>query len=145
MHHSRNLLLSFALLALVTFGCSKVENILPKNDGLWRTVSSSIEVNYGGLKFNTLVPTADLGKIYFDEDGTGYNENASGAKTGTFTWATTGDASITITDDSTKLPIVWSILESKRNDQTWSTSASVSDPLLGTVSTVVTNVMERVE
>jgi|GEM_PF-2155024 hypothetical protein len=118
-----------AVLGIVAVGCGKVENILPKKDGLWVGVSSTTESYVNDSLVSTEVQTDSLGQLFFAKDGTGYSTDTDGSNRTDFTWSVNEENDqITLTDTS-GVPLVYDILESSNSAMTWFTTFSFN--LLG--------------
>lgn len=135
---------AFALVAAFAIvSCSNVEKILPKKDGLWQGTSVNTKSYVDGTLASEETQTDSLGTTMFSDDGTGEFFAFDGTSDGTFTWSFDKDNDqVTITQDG--FSIVFDVLESEKNSQTWFTS--IEAEFLGiTTLTEITQSLERVE
>lgn len=135
---------AFALVAAFAIvSCSNVEKILPKKDGLWQGTSVNTKTYVDDVLDSEETQTDSLGTARYNSDGTGEFFAEDGTSEGTFNWSYNKDNDqVTITQDG--IGLVYDVLTSEKNSQTWSTSFSIE--FLGvTTRTEVTQSMTRVE
>ena len=134
-----------ALLAVVAVGCNKVEKILPKKDGLWQGVNSTVLSYLNDSLMTTTIDDDSLGTMYFDKDGSGYSQDFNNSQQHPFTWVVAdGNDQITITDTS-GTSLTWEILESSSKEQKW--HAELLDTIITgyVLRTDITTTMDRVK
>ena len=111
------IMFTVAAVVLMT-ACNNVEKILPKKDGTWNIsmITETETVNRTVTSDTTYSPVGT--SFTFDKDGTGtYTEPDT---TDSFTWAYNDDnETITMTLASFPLAIVYDVLESSKDAQTW--------------------------
>ncbi len=115
------------LLAIVAVGCSKVEKILPKKEGTWKTTSSVSRVYVNSALDTTITTTSGLVDTYkFEKDGIGTYTDADTSVA--FTWAVNDDQDeVTMCFDFAGLQICSksTVLESEKDKQVWTSTDKV--------------------
>ncbi|MFN8397193.1 MAG: hypothetical protein U0176_21395 [Bacteroidia bacterium] len=132
------------LVALVAVGCSKVEKILPKKDGMWKQTSAKYDwYNNSTLDSSWTETAGDSADVWeFLKDGVG--NIISTDTTMAFTWSVNDDNdAVTICQSFSGLSfcVTMDVLESEKNKQVW----FYSDKETGDSTwTETTSTMERV-
>lgn len=115
------------ILLFLVSGCDKTENFLTRKDGRWIETSINERTYRDGELMTDVDSTTNLGMIVFNEDGTGFYEDASGTQIGSsFSWAY-DDFGLDITQDGES--VITTVLESSKKAQKWVTV--VEEDLLG--------------
>jgi len=110
------------MLAVVAVSCGKVEKILPKKDGKWKTTSTSTAIYMNSVLDTTVVTLSNDSSdvMEFLKDGVG--NVISTDTTTSFTWSVNdNNDEITICQTflSVQLCVTSTILESSKNEMTW--------------------------
>jgi hypothetical protein len=112
-------LLVVAVVAVAMVGCTKLEKVLPKGDGVWKT-TSEVTVEYVNNVVDTTysTPASELSTYTFNSDGTG--SVAYDGQTDNFTWSANSDGDqITLVPEGTSLAVAIEVLESSAKAQKW--------------------------
>ena len=119
-------------LFLVFAAACTPEQIMPKGKGTWSYTTTTKVVNSVTGTFNG----TSSGDITFNDDGSG-TTTPSGGSASTFTWAyNASDKKMTITDGSNV--IVYDVLTSKSNSQTWKNEQTST--VIGVTTTSTTDI-----
>lgn len=115
---------ALALVCIIAVSCGKVEKILPKKDGTWKSTSTT----YRDFVNNTLDSTytdTEASTMVFEKDGTGYSYTTNVDSTDAFTWTVNDDNDIvTICQDflGASFCVAFDVIESSKDSQTWMTT-----------------------
>lgn len=117
-----------ALMAIVIVGCSKVEKILPKKDGTWKTTSSVSRVYVNSALDTTITQTTGFDEtVTFEKDGIGSITDPD--TTIAFTWTVNDNQDeVTMCFDFGGISLCQTstVLESEKDKQVWMTSDKAS-------------------
>ena len=131
------------ILALVVVSCSKVENILPKKDGMWKMASLTIRQDTNNVLFHTSTQSDSLPTVFFDKDLNGYTQDFGSTVKHNFTWSVNSDNDqISVLDSGATKPTVFDITDASKNAETW-TNVSIDTFLTVIYKTTGTYVLER--
>lgn len=108
-------------LTLLVVGCTKIEKILPRQEGLWNVVNLNTITYVDDSLVANVDETDSLDRFYFDKQGIGYTEDFLGERSD-FTWEVNAENDwVTITDTS-GFATVYEVVESSNKEQVWTTS-----------------------
>jgi hypothetical protein len=108
-----------ALIAVVAVGCGKVEKILPKKDGKWKTTKQEQRYYENDVLQSTTTDITTT-SFTFQKDGTG--SLVDNGSTDAFTWSVNSDNDeITLCQDfgGVSICFTYDIVESKSTTQVW--------------------------
>ena len=108
-----------ALIAVVAVGCGKVEKVLPKKDGTWKTTKQE-QRDYENDVLQSTTTAITTTKFTFQDDGTGsYVDDGT---TSAFTWSVNDDNDkITVCEEfgGISFCFTYDVIESKGSSQVW--------------------------
>ncbi|MFN8397192.1 MAG: hypothetical protein U0176_21390 [Bacteroidia bacterium] len=108
-------------LTLLVLGCSKIDKILPRQDGLWNVVNLNTITYVDDSLVSNTDETDSLGRYYFDKQGIGYLEDALGERSD-FTWEVNEENDWVTLTDTSGAATVMEVVESSNKEQVWTTS-----------------------
>jgi hypothetical protein len=112
---------ALVLVCIIAVSCGKVEKILPKQDGTWRSSSTTYREFVANALDTTYTETFNSTMV-FEKDGTGYSYETNADSTDAFTWSVNDDNDVvTICQDFFGLQfcVPFEVLESSKDSQTW--------------------------